>query len=85
MLPHQNINKYMWTSPDGKIHNETGVLIDKRWHSSTLDTLLSFLGKLTIILTIIWWMQKLGRNCLWVNKQQKKKIDMERFNPKLTK
>ena len=38
MFPHRNIHKYTWTSPDGKTHNHIGhVLIDRRWHSSTLD------------------------------------------------
>jgi hypothetical protein len=34
---HQNINKYMWTCPDGKIHNQIDhILIDRRWYSSIL-------------------------------------------------
>jgi hypothetical protein len=38
MFPHRNIHKYIWTSPDGKIHNQIDhVLIDGRWHSSILD------------------------------------------------
>jgi len=38
MLPHRNIHKYTWTSPDGKTHNEIDhILIDRRWHSSILD------------------------------------------------
>ena len=29
---------YTWTSPDGKTHNQTDlILIDRRWHSSILD------------------------------------------------
>jgi hypothetical protein len=38
MLPHRNINKFTWTSPDGKRHNQIDhILIDKRRHSSILD------------------------------------------------
>jgi len=37
MFPHRNIHKYTWTSPDGKTHNETDlILIDSSWHSSIL-------------------------------------------------
>jgi len=38
MLPHRNLHKYAWTSPDGKIDNQTDhVLIDTRWYLSILD------------------------------------------------
>jgi len=38
MFLHQNIHKYTWTSPDGKIHNQIDhVLIDRRWQTSVLD------------------------------------------------
>jgi len=38
MLPHRNIHKYTWTSPDGKTHDQIDhVLTDRRWHSSILD------------------------------------------------
>ena len=38
MFPHRNIHRYIWTSPDGKTHNQIHhVLIDRRWHSSVLD------------------------------------------------
>jgi hypothetical protein len=38
MFPHCNIHKYTWTSPDGKIHNQTDhVMIYKRQHSNILD------------------------------------------------
>jgi hypothetical protein len=38
MFPHHNINKFMWTSPDGKTHNHIDhILIDRRRHSSILN------------------------------------------------
>jgi hypothetical protein len=38
MLPHRNVHKYTWTSPDGKIHNQIDhTLIDRRWHSSVIE------------------------------------------------
>jgi hypothetical protein len=37
-FPHSNINKFTWTSPDRKTHNQINHnLIDRRWHSSVLD------------------------------------------------
>jgi hypothetical protein len=33
MFPHRNFHKYIWTSPDGKIHNQVDhILIDRRRH-----------------------------------------------------
>ena len=46
MLLHRNINKYNWTSTDGKTHNQIEhILKDKSWHSSILDAQ-SYGGKL---------------------------------------
>jgi hypothetical protein len=37
MIPHLNIHKFTYTSPDGKTHNKIDhILIDRRRHSSTL-------------------------------------------------
>jgi hypothetical protein len=37
-LPHRNVLKFNWTSPDGKIHNQIGhVLVERRRHSNILD------------------------------------------------
>jgi len=38
MLPHKNIHKYTWTSPDGKtLNNIDHIFIDKRWHSNIVE------------------------------------------------
>ncbi|PNF24160.1 hypothetical protein B7P43_G00585, partial [Cryptotermes secundus] len=38
IFPHLNIHQFIWTSPDGKIHNQTDhIVIDRRRHSSILD------------------------------------------------
>jgi hypothetical protein len=38
MFPHRNINKFTWTSPDERTHNQIDhILIDRRRHSSILD------------------------------------------------
>jgi hypothetical protein len=36
-IPHQNIHKYTWNSPDGKSNYVTVHILIDRWHSSTLD------------------------------------------------
>jgi hypothetical protein len=38
MLPHRNINKFIWRFPDGKTHHQIDhILTDSRRHSSILD------------------------------------------------
>jgi hypothetical protein len=60
-FPHRKIHKFTWTSSDGKTHSQIDhSLIEKRRHSSVLDVR-SFREQ-TVILTIIWWWQKLGRD-----------------------
>jgi hypothetical protein len=54
MLPHRNIHKYTWTSPDGKTHNQIAhILVDRQRHSNVLDV------RSVIATTIRWW-QKFG-------------------------
>jgi hypothetical protein len=38
MVPHRNIHKYTWTSPDGKTHNQIDhILVYRRRQSNVLD------------------------------------------------
>jgi hypothetical protein len=33
MFPHRSFEKYIWTCPDGKTHNQIDhILIDRGWH-----------------------------------------------------
>ena len=61
MFPHRNIHKYTWTTPDGKTHSQIDhISIDKRRHSSILDTHLS--EEMYVILITICWLRKLGND-----------------------
>jgi hypothetical protein len=36
--PHRNVHKFIWTSPDGKTHNQIDyIVIVRRRHSNVLD------------------------------------------------
>jgi hypothetical protein len=61
IFPHRNIHKFTWTSPDGKTEKQIDhTLADRRWHLSALDVR-SFRAA-DVILTTIWWWQKLVRD-----------------------
>jgi len=78
MLPHRNIHKYNWTSPDETTYNQIDhILIDKRWHSSIRDVR-SF--READCDTDHYLVVAKVRDRLAVSKQAAKKSDVERFN-----
>jgi hypothetical protein len=61
MFPHRNIHVYTWTSPDGKTHTQIGhILVDRAGIQMYL--MFNHTGQQIVILTTIWWWQKLGRD-----------------------
>jgi endonuclease/exonuclease/phosphatase family metal-dependent hydrolase len=80
MFAHHNIDKYIWTSPDGKTHNQIDhILVDRRRHSNVLD-FQSFraadcdTGHYVVVAEV--------RERLAVNKQSSHRLHIERFNLK---
>jgi hypothetical protein len=78
MFPHRNIHKFIWTSPEGKTHNQIDhILIDREWHSSVLDVQ-SFrtadcdTGHYLVVAEV--------RERLIVSKQTMHRVHMETFN-----
>jgi hypothetical protein len=60
MFQHWNIRKYTRTSPDGKTHNYIDhVLIGE---SIQVCSMYDLSAELTVILIIMWWLQKLGED-----------------------
>jgi hypothetical protein len=76
-FPDRNVHKYTCTFPDGHSHNQTDdILIDRRWHSSILDT--PFRGADCdndhhLVAARV-------RERLAVSKQAARKFDVKRFN-----
>jgi hypothetical protein len=61
MFSHQNIHKFTWASPDGKMHKQTDhILMDGDGIQVYLMSEHS--GQQIVILTTIWWWQKLWRD-----------------------
>jgi hypothetical protein len=80
MFTHCNIDKFTWTSPDGKIHNQIDhILIDRRRHSRILDVR-SFRGAGCD--TNHYLVVAKVRERLVVSKLTTQTFDMEQFNLK---
>jgi hypothetical protein len=80
MFSHRNIHKYIWTNPDGNIHNQIDhILIDRRRHSSVLDVR-SF--RAADYDTDHYLLMAKIRERLAVNKQGAHTFHMEKFNLK---
>ena len=74
----EQLDKYTWTCPDGKTHNQIDhTLIDRRWHSSILDVR-SF--RRADCDTDHYLVVAKVRERLAVSKQEAQKSDVERFN-----
>jgi hypothetical protein len=78
MIPHRNIHKYNWTSPDGKTQNQNDhLLIHRRWHSSILEVQ-SF--RRDDCDTDHYLVVAKVRERFAICKQAAQKFDMEKFN-----
>jgi hypothetical protein len=78
MLPHRNIHKYTWTSPDGKTHNQIDHIL-VFWYSNVLDVR-SF--RAADCDSDHYLVVAKVRERLAVNKQRSQRFDIQRFNLK---
>jgi hypothetical protein len=80
MFPPQNIHNYIWTSPDGKTHNQIDhILTDRRRHSSALDVRSFRAADCDVDHCLV--VAKI-RERLAANKQRSHRFHTERFNLK---
>jgi hypothetical protein len=80
LFPQGNIHKYIWTSSDGKTHNQIDpILVDRRRLSNVLDVR-SF--RAADCDSDHYLVVAKVRERLAVNKQGSQRSDMERFNLK---
>jgi hypothetical protein len=80
MFPNRNINKYTWTSPEGKTHNQIDhILVDRRRHSNILH---DRSHRAVDCDTEHYLVVAKVRERLAVNKQRSHRLRMDRFNLK---
>ena len=77
MIPHQNIHKYTWTSPDGKIHNHIDHIL--LGDGIRVYSMYDISGELPVILTDRYLVVPKVREKLAVSKQAARKFDVEWF------
>jgi hypothetical protein len=77
MFPHRNNHKYIWTSSDGKTHNQIlHILVERRRHSSVLDVRSFRAADCDTVHSLVVVKVK---ESLAVNKQRPQIFHMEKF------